>query len=58
MKAKYIGDLNDPDNKVPDNFTAYGMDFPKDKFVDVPAELESKFEGNAHFETKGEADKA
>jgi len=58
MKAKFVGDLNDPDNKVPESITVYGVEFPKDKFVDVPADKEEKFEGNTHFETKGEADKA
>lgn len=54
MKAKYVGDATD--ESVPENFSAFGVDFPKGKFVDVPADKEAKFVGNSHFEVKGEAE--
>lgn len=56
MKAKYIGDPNDPKEQknLPDEFTAYGITFERGKSVDVPEELEAKFANNSHFETDGE----
>lgn len=58
MKAKYIGDPRNPGEakNVPEEFTAFGVTFPKGKFVDVPDNLAAKFEGNSHFETRGKAD--
>jgi hypothetical protein len=57
MKAKFIGDPRTPGeaNNLPESTSAFGIDFPRGKFVDVPAELEAKFEGNTHFETKAGA---
>jgi hypothetical protein len=57
LKAKYVGDpAAFPAEAVPDNFTAYGVDFPKGKWVDVPEDQEAKVLGNNHFETKGAAE--
>lgn len=53
MKAKYVGDASNPNEVVPDTFEAYGLTFEKRKFVEVPDELASKFDGNSHFETQG-----
>lgn len=55
MKAKFIGDQNNPKEVIPDEFEAFGVTFPKGKFTDVPAEFAAKFAGNSHFETKGDA---
>lgn len=55
MKAKFIGDKNNPNEVVPDEFEAFGIVFPKGKFVAVPEELEAKFAGNSHYETTGDA---
>lgn len=54
MKAKFIGDATD--ESVPETFTAFGVEFPKGKFVDVPADKEVKFAGNSHFEVRGNAE--
>lgn len=51
MKAKFIGDQNNPKEVIPDEFEAFGVTFPKGKFVTVPEGLEAKFAGNSHFET-------
>lgn len=53
MKAKYVGDTNNPDEKVPDEFEAFGLKFSKGKYTDIPPEMESKFIGNSHFEEQG-----
>jgi len=60
MKAKYIGDPRNPGeaNNLPDETTAFGVVFPKGKFVDVPDEVAHKFAGNSHFETRGEEPEA
>ncbi len=55
MQAKYIGDLSNPKEVIPDEFEAFGVTFEKGKFTDVPAEFAAKFAGNSHFETKGDA---
>lgn len=57
MKAKYIGDANNPgeQKQLPDEFEAYGLTFERGKFTEVPEHLASKFEGNSHFETQGKA---
>ncbi|MES2904409.1 MAG: hypothetical protein V4696_09520 [Pseudomonadota bacterium] len=56
MKAKFIGDPRDPGGQrnLPDETTMFGVTFPRDKFVDVPEHLAAKFEGNTHFETRGD----
>jgi hypothetical protein len=58
MKAKFIGDPRTPGeaNNLPESTTAFGIEFPRGKFVDVPAELETKFIGNTHFDTRGAAE--
>jgi hypothetical protein len=58
MKAKFIGDPRNPGeaNNLPESTTAFGIDFPRGKFVDVPPELEAKFIGNTHFKTSGAAE--
>jgi len=56
MKAKFIGDpAEGPKPNVPDEFVMNGITFEKGKFADVPNHLAAKFEGNNHFETRGEA---
>lgn len=57
MKAKYIGDPRDGGKDLPDNFGAYGVDFERGKFVDVPDDKAAKIAGNNHFETQGEPPK-
>lgn len=56
MKAKFIGDPRNPGeaNSLPEETTAFGVAFPRGKFVDVPDEVAAKFVGNTHFETRGE----
>lgn len=53
MKAKFIGDPAQPDEVVPDVIDHLGLTFPKDKFVEIPKDLEAKFAGNSHFEVQG-----
>lgn len=55
MKAKFVGDRNNPKEIVPDEFEAYGLIFNKGKYTEVPDELAEKFAGNSHYETTGEA---
>lgn len=54
MKAKYVGDKNNPKEVIPDEFEAFGIVFEKGKFTDVPEELAAKFAGNSHFDTSGD----
>jgi hypothetical protein len=56
MKAKYIGDPRNPGEaqNLPEETTAFGVVFPRGKFVDVPDDVAGKFVGNTHFETRGE----
>lgn len=58
MKAKFIGDPRNPGeaNNLPEETTAFGITFPRGKFVDIPADQEAKFIGNTHFETRGAAE--
>lgn len=58
MKAKFIGDPREPGeaNNLPEETTAFGITFPRGKFVEVPAELEAKFIGNTHYKTSGAAE--
>ena len=51
MKAKYVGDKNNPNEAVPDEIEVYGIVFEKGKFAEVPDDLSGKFAGNSHFET-------
>lgn len=53
MKAKFIGDPSDPAAVVPDLHDHLGITFPRDKFVEVPKELEAKIAGNSHFQVQG-----
>lgn len=53
MKAKFIGDPSNPGETVPDLHDHLGTTFPRDKFVDVPKELEEKIAGNSHFQVQG-----
>ena len=57
MKAKFVGDENNPGEakSLPETFTAFGIEFEKGKFVEIPADLEAKFEDNSHFETQGKS---
>jgi hypothetical protein len=57
MKAKYIGDPRNPGEakQLPDEYVMYGLTFERGKFTDIPEELQAKFEGNSHFETRGDA---
>lgn len=56
MKAKFIGDPSQPDERLPDNTRAFGIDFPRDKFVEVKDEAaQRKVVGNSHFEIQGKA---
>lgn len=54
MKAKFIGDPREPGeaNNPPETMEAFGVTFPRGKFVEVPRDVEHKFEGNSHFETQ------
>lgn len=56
MKAKFIGDPRNAGeaNNLPEEMEAYGVVFPRGKFVEVPDHLSKKFEGNTHFEVQGE----
>lgn len=53
MKATFIGDPSQPDEKVPDTFQHLGLTFEKGKATEVPKELEEKFAGNSHFKVSG-----
>jgi hypothetical protein len=53
MKAKYVGDPSNPGEAVPDLYDAFGVTFARDKFTEVPKELEEKIAGNNHFEVQG-----
>lgn len=53
MKAKYVGDPRNPGEAVPEVMDYLGTTFAKDKFTDVPKELEDKVAGNDHFEVQG-----
>ena len=53
MKAKFIGDPSNPGEVVPDVIDHLGVTFQRDKFSDIPKELEDKFAGNNHFEVQG-----
>jgi hypothetical protein len=53
MKAKFIGDPRNPGEVVPDVIDHLGVTFTRDKFSDIPKELEDKFAGNSHFEVQG-----
>lgn len=53
MKAKFIGDPSKPGEVVPDVVGAHGVTFQRDKFVEIPTDLEDKFAGNSHFEVQG-----
>lgn len=57
MKAKYIGDPRNPGeaSNLPESTEAFGIVFERGKWVEVPENLAPKFEGNTHFETRGEA---
>lgn len=57
MKAKFIGDPRIPgeDKNLPEVTEAYGLVFPRGKWVEVPDNLAAKFEGNTHYETRGDA---
>lgn len=53
MKAKFIGDPTTVgDVQLPETFTAFGVTFPRNKWVAVPDAVASKFAGNSHFETQ------
>lgn len=58
IKAKFVGDPTQPDEAVPAVHAAYGIDFEKGKYSEVPDELAAKFENNSHFEVQGKADNA
>ncbi len=55
MKATFVGDPSQPKGSetVPDTMEAFGLTFKKGKATEIPAELESKFVGNSHFDTSG-----
>ncbi len=56
MKAKFIGDPNEPQAQLPETFSAFGVEFPRGKFVEIKdASAARKIEGNSHFETQGSA---
>jgi hypothetical protein len=55
MKARFIGDQSeaiDPED-LPKTFTAFGVVFPRGKFVDIPDAARVKIAGNSHFEVHG-----
>jgi hypothetical protein len=53
MKATFIGDPTQPDEKVPDSINVLGVEFEKGKASEIPVELEAKFAGHSHFKTTG-----
>lgn len=53
MKAKFVGDPRNPSETVPDLHDAYGLTFERDKYTEVPKELEEKIAGNDHFQVQG-----
>lgn len=53
MRAKFIGDPTNPSEQVPDLHDAFGLTFPRNKFVEVPKRLEEKVAGNSHFQVEG-----
>ena len=53
MKAKFIGDPSNPNEQVPDLYDAFGLTFPRDKYVEIPKRLEAKVTGNSHFHVQG-----
>ena len=55
MKAKFVGDPSQQDEALPAVHTAYGIDFEKGKFAEIPDDLAEKFENNSHFEVQGKA---
>ncbi len=60
MKATFVGDPSQPKGSepVPDEMTMFGLTFKKGQATEIPAELESKFVGNNHFETSGKETEA
>lgn len=59
MKAKYTGDpATVGDVQLPESFTAFGIEFPRNKWVEVPDALAAKFAGNSHFDTQGKEPEA
>jgi hypothetical protein len=56
MKAKFVGDPREgAEPKVPDTITVRGVTFERGKWAEVPDADAAKFEGNSHFETRGDA---
>lgn len=53
MKAKFVGDPSNPGEAVPEVVDVLGVTFHRDKFSDIPKELEGKFAGNSHFKVQG-----
>jgi hypothetical protein len=53
VKAKFIGDPAEPNAVVPDLHDAFGITFPRDRYVSVPKHLEDKIAGNNHFHVQG-----
>ena len=54
IKARFIGDPNNPDEQVPDVFDAFGTTFESGKYAEVDAAYADKLRGNSHFEVQGE----
>lgn len=52
-KVKFVGDKNNPDERIPDEFEAFGFTFEKGKATEVPDHQVGKFSGNSHFEVQG-----
>lgn len=57
MEAKFIGDPTERNVALPESFDAFGVTFERDKFAAVPKDREEKFEGNSHFEIKGQKER-
>lgn len=55
MKAKFIGEPGTSEGKdLPDEFEAFGVVFPKGKFVEVPDSIAHKLSSNSHFDVDGD----
>lgn len=56
MEAKFIGDGSVDHDDLPKVFNAFGVEFPRGKFVPIPAEpkgVREKIAANSHYEVKG-----